>query len=200
MRFLISMILGTYLFSATSLQAGHTQSEGVYLGLTLARSTGNFVAAPEYKPGLSGGIYFNFPITGPLSWQAEISYAMKGYQIHHDDQDITATFTYIDFPILLKSRLLDTKYFRAAWLAGPALSMTIKNEQVTKSGSETTHTQFPSFHDYDIGLTAGLGCTLLAASQEFSLDLRHTWGLTDWLGEDDIFKNRVISILFGFSF
>jgi len=200
MRLLIKTMLGVILFSVTSLQAGRTQSEGMYIGLNLARSTGNFVAATEYKPGVTGGVYFTFPIVGPLSWQTEVSYAMKGYKIQHDNQEINATFTYLDFPILLKSRLVDTKYFRAAWILGPVISMTMKNEQVTKSDGETIRTQFPTFHDYDFGLTGGLSTTVIIDRHETSLDLRYTWGFSDWLGEDDTYKNRVFSILVGYSF
>ncbi|UCF06583.1 MAG: PorT family protein [bacterium] len=191
----------------------------ISLGAKVGMITANITQTPKeweqtksFKVGFMGGVYLNYAFNENFSIQPELLYTQKGVKDNLYDGfitiDLTASFDYIELPVLAKYTFTWKESFKPYIYAGPSFAATVSSELEVSALLLSTEIDFSDLtHVTDFGLVAGagfdyalgkgvlvfdtrfqIGFTNVILSGDFEID-----GSTQTIDEDD-FKN------FGFAF
>ena len=194
-------------------------SYGAKVGVIMANLTqtpAEWEQEQEYKAGFMGGVFLNYAFNEHFSLQPELLYTQKGVRDNLYDGfisiDLTASFDYVELPVLAIYTFLEEGGFRPFIYGGPNVSFTVSSELELSASILSTTVDFSSLtHVTDFGLVAGggveypfgkgtllmdarfqIGFTNVILSGDFEID-----GSTQTIDEDD-FKNYGFAILFGY--
>jgi hypothetical protein len=172
-------------------------SKGLIGGLNLATVGGT--DAPGGIKSLTGyaaGLYLELNIPGPISFEANALYSMKGSKTEVGSITYTDTYGYIDVPILVKY-FFPVPAISPCIYAGPMystlLSAKTKQEGGLLPGERDIKDAMPKS---DVGAVVGVGLGF----SSLRIDARYNLGLST-LDKSGTFKmyNRVISLYVGLS-
>ncbi len=161
--------------------------------------------------GLTIGPFFSVKTMERLVVQLEAIYTRKGAKgweygignggdILNDKLHQEYNIDYLEFPILAKLLLVKEKNVKPYLIAGPVISIKLKEHYKQKYQSTSANNSSDNFETTDYGLMAGGGLEL----NDFLVEVRINYGLgranktvnEDWLK----LKNRSISIGGGYHF
>jgi outer membrane protein OmpA-like peptidoglycan-associated protein len=129
----------------------------------------------EWKGGMVGGLWLNFPIGNTVSLQPNALYSRMGTRIQYSDvngvsQKVKQNLGYISLPVYLKINAGKS----LAFLVGPQFDFlagaNLKDENDNKTSNEG------DFNQFDFALTGGLQ---IMPNSPVSLTLRYMHGVTD---------------------
>ena len=88
------------LLTANNSEAQSTM--GFTFGTSFAKETfkeSSLSVKTKFKPGFTGGLYFNVPLYSGISWQPALNFVQKGYIIKDRDSKETMSFNYFEIPL-----------------------------------------------------------------------------------------------------
>ena len=136
-------------------------SVGVKGGRTYAGASFDDSFRSEARAGGIGGGFVSIPATDRLSVQIEVLYTRKGFStIGFLEEGAAARIPYLDFPVLLKLRLTESRgRVRPSLLAGPfwgtELACTTQGGIVDTEGSDSCDGRFRRRGTADVGFVFG---------------------------------------------
>ena len=196
-------------------------SYGAKVGMTLSNITqtpAGWEQDKSFKGGFTGGVFLNYSLTENFSLQPELLYTQKGVKDNLYEGfvtvDLTASFDYIELPVLAKYTFMPEKKFRPNIYGGPSVAFTMSSELEVSAFLFSAEIDFSDLtHVTDFGIVAGggfdyslgtgmiicdarfyLGFTNVILSGDFEID-----GSTQTIDEDD-FKNYGFSLMAGYAF
>ena len=192
---LFQMILSTPIYT------GELTGKGIKIGINLAKSTGGFISEPEYKLGFIGGVFIAYNISSLFSIQSEILFSMKGYRIDNQYYNwwTDVELNYLDIPIMAKMRILNKLLDETHIYGGPAFCYNLSAKYEFKLENIIDKGNLDDVNKFDFGLVFGSSTTFNLKAESIILDIRYNLGLISWDKTDGRYKNRVISIMVGYS-
>lgn len=164
--------------------------KGFKVGINLANISGEDVGDTETNTGPVLGAYVVLGITDRFSFQPEVLYSEKGWELF--DGVVKVNISYLDIPLLARLTLLSNSKTSLDFYLGPTFSIKLKGTMET-SGVETDFVVKKT----DFGVTFGADFRY----DQVIFEARFTQGLSsiDASAADLDFKNRVITFLVGLS-
>ena len=151
--------------------------------------------------GYNLGGFLEVPIgNGNIYFQPEILLIQKGGALSLNVADITTTINYIDVPILLKLKILNSNLFNVNVLGGPSFGYATNGEEVENGTVINLNFGEDNIKRFDVGIHAGAGLALELGSIAVVGDVRYLFGLSDLDGSDRAIKNRGILLSAGLQF
>ena len=151
--------------------------------------------------GYNLGGFLEIPIgNGNIYFQPEILLIQKGGSLSLNVSDIRTTINYIDVPILLKLKILNSNLFNVNVLGGPSFGYATNGEEVENGTVINLNFGEDNIKRFDVGIHAGAGLALELGSVAVIGDIRYLFGLSDLDGSDRAIKNRGILLSAGLQF
>ena len=151
--------------------------------------------------GYNLGGFLEIPIgNGNIYFQPEILLIQKGGSLSLNVSDIRTTINYIDVPILLKLKILNSNLFNVNVLGGPSFGYATNGEEVENGTVINLNFGEDNIKRFDVGIHAGAGLALELGSVALIGDVRYLFGLSDLDGSDRAIKNRGILLSAGLQF
>lgn len=181
------------LLVSSELFSGEFSSRGMKIGVNSARFTGKDIPGKgvQSMPGFSIGGFFSYKFNERFTLQPEILFTTKGSKINTiGDIYLTNLFAYFEFPVMAKISLYPESRLKPGFICGPALGF--KYFALNDTGI------LEDVRGTDLGLIAGFGIEYW----KLSFEIRLNQGLINFDTSEDelVLKNRVISIMMGYSF
>jgi outer membrane protein W len=217
-RIIVAIILAV---SISNVAIAGEISYGVKTGLIMSNLTQTpkeWNEAKSYKAGFTGGVFLNYAFNESFSLQPELLYTMKGVRSNLYDGlvsvDMTASFDYIELPVLAMYTFSSSRNFKPRIFAGPSFAYTVSSEIGVSAWIFSTSVDFSSLtHVTDFGLVAGAGFGYDLGKGTITFDARYELGFTNvimsgdfeingstqTISEDD-FKNCGFAFLVGYGF
>jgi hypothetical protein len=156
----------------------------------------------ESKWGLCAGGFVRFNISKTFAIQPEVLYTMKGAKIDSTVLRIKSKWefnlSYLEVPVIVKFMIPTPGGVKPNLYAGPSLAIKLSSKIKHEiPGWPVEEQDIEGMKDTDFGLIIGAGIDF----GKLMVDLRYVLGLTA-ISDDansDI-KNRVISLMIGYSF
>jgi hypothetical protein len=181
-------------------------SAGARIGMNLSGILGdtvNSIMAPRF--GITGGFFCSQWINDRLGLQEELGFSFRGESWKDPDKYISQIankyafrFTYIEVPVLVRWKFIKQENVRPVLYAGPLFAMPIIAESETLPGN--TEDMKEKTQPFDLGLTAGLSFEVKQGNAVIPIDIRYTWGATNYLKNPDYnleLHHSVVSISAG---
>jgi hypothetical protein len=153
----------------------------------------------ESKLGFCIGGFITFGISEMFAIQPEVLYSMKGSKaegiVLAESFKVEFNLSYLEIPVLLKVRIPTRGTVRPSIFAGPYLAIKLSGKSKIEYAGESEEEDLEDLKDTDIGLVLGAGIDF----GKLTVDLRYNLGITKIPEEDDV-KNKVISLMIGYSF
>jgi len=170
-------------------------AKGIKIGLNIANVTGDDVEINwENKTGFCAGGFLTFSLSDIFAIQPEAFFTMKGYKSEQEHDFYTSSVTYLEIPVLAKVFIPTGGNIKPNIFAGPSLGIKI-------SGADYKSTDFGLVFGGGIDFALGTGKFLVECRYSMSLSsvsIFEKGPMTERESED--VKNRVISIIVGYSF
>jgi len=178
-------------------QLGVGFSKGLIGGMNLATVSGDDVSKDVKSVSTyAAGIFLELNIPGPISFEANALYSMKGAKTEAGSITYTDTYTYIDVPVLLKFNLPFPAVSPSIY-AGPMYSTLLSAKTKQEGGllpGERDIKDAMAKSDLSAVVGIGLGFTALR------IDARYSMGLSASDKDGKLKRyNRVISLYVGLS-
>ncbi len=174
-------------------------SKGLIGGLNLA-TVGGTDAPSGIKSvtGYAAGVYLELNIPGPISFEANALYSMKGWKTEAGTLTVTETYGYVDVPILVKY-FFPVPAISPCIYAGPMYSTLLSAKRKFDGGGGVLSGETDikdAMSKSDVGAVVGVGLSF----SSLRIDARYNLGLST-LDKSGTFKmyNRVISLYVGLS-
>jgi hypothetical protein len=193
-------------------------------GINIGALTSNVTGTPEgwqdetsYRTTMTAGVVLNYAYNESFSLQPELLYASKGFigNLYEDewfDVDVTASFDYIEIPVLARYSFMPGGKFRPCIFAGPSLSYCMASELEISQWPASFDVDISSItHTTDFGVILGAGFGYDVGKGTLTFDIRYqncftnvvttgdfeVNGSTQTIDVDD-FKNYGFAFLVGF--
>ena len=162
-------------------------------GTTIPQETINgFTLGAVLEIGLSDNIFI----------QPEAMFVQKGSQFQVLNEDNKFNVNYLDIPILLKIKLINSNLFNINLLGGPSFGLALNGEETT--GNETIDINFGGENGlkrFDLGINAGGGVGINLGSIGVFGDIRYLFGVSDISDTNNReIKNKGLNISVGLMF
>lgn len=163
-------------------------SYGVNMGALVSNVTGTpegWEEAKSYVTTFTGGVLLNYAVNESFSVQPEIVYTSKGFvgNIYEDewfDVDATASFDYIEIPVLARYAFMPGKKFRPCVFAGASLSYCMASEVEISQWPASVSVDISSLtHTTDFGAVLGAGFGYDVGKGTLTFDFRYQRGFTN---------------------
>ena len=142
--------------------------------------------------GLGGNIYL----------QPEAVFIQKGTKLKVVNDDNKINVNYLDVPILLKIKLLNSNLLNINLLGGPSFGLALNGEET--AGGETVDINFGGENGlkrFDLGINAGGGVGVNFGSVGVFGDVRYLFGVSDISdAADREIKNKGLNLSVGLMF
>lgn len=184
------VFLSLALVAGISATASAQATFGVKAGVVAADVTGDDVSDTENRFGFQVGGAANIAFSDLISFQPELLYSQKGFQIK---DFATTTFHYIDLPLLLNVNA-GGLFFEG----GPQLGYLAGQTTKFESSAIPDVTDTEGLRKLDIGYIAGLGYKLESG---LSVGIRYNGGITSLDDEGDAkARNSAFQFQLGYFF
>lgn len=194
-----SALLLTAGVSTASAQAvGPHASWGVLAGANFAKFSD--AAGADTRTGVVVGLSADFQLPSHFGVEIDGLYSQQGAKETVDGSDLTLHLDYVAVPVLLRYNFPTHTPVRPFVVLGPQVGFRVKCE-VTAGSESASCTDFAGENakSVDFSGTAGAGLGFKVGKEELSVQARYNMGFTK-IFEDSDSKNRVFSVLAGFSF
>lgn len=195
------------LMSPNNIYAQSITAKGVKVGLNLANISGiNIEPELKLKLGYTVGGFIVVGINDNIGIRPEVLYSMRGTKFEWEFWGTIYkgryNLNYLEIPVLLQYTLTVDGSFKPNLLIGPALGIKLSAKAKVEGGEEEDIME--SMKSMDFGVILGAGAVL---NNRITFEVRYNIGLSSieknvprnyWIDPYD-FKNRVISIILGFS-
>jgi len=179
---------------------------GLKAGLNIADYKGGWPDTGS-KMGFCGGAFITCSINEMFAVQTEFLFSMKGanlgeivrtdeFGIMIETSTIREVLNYLEIPVLGKLSLLPQNRVKPNLFAGPSFALKLSGKH--KVGSQETNME--NLKDTDYGLVFGGGVDFELGPGGLTVDARYNLGLTKIYDSGIDVKNRVISVMLGYSF
>ncbi len=187
-------------FSYVQAQISFGLKGGVNLAQQNIKDVGLDLDSDEIT-GYNLGAFLEVPVgNGNIYFQPEILLIQKGGDLKLDVTDVKTTINYIDVPILLKLKILNSNLFNVNVLGGPSFGYATNGEQVENGTIIKLNFGEDNIQRFDVGIHAGGGLGIELGSLTLIGDARYLFGLSDLDGSDRAIKNKGIMISAGLQF
>ena len=150
------------------------------------------IGIPMFPVGIETGLYYSQQGT-----TFDITETFDGMPVRMDG---TIKLDYLTIPVLAKVNFGPPGPFSPHILAGPYAAFVLNaEEEFSSNGQSETVDISDDVESLDFGLTLGLGADFNLMVTTISVQGRYSFGLSD-IFEDEGSKNRVISLVAGFTF
>jgi len=218
-RFLVAAIAALIVLGGGA--AAGELSFGAKAGLMVADITetpSDWAQEKSSKIGFAGGVFANYAFDERFSVQPELLYTQRGVTDNLYDGfvavDLTASFDYVELPVLLKYAFPLGGSFKPFICAGPCVAFTLSSELELSASVLSATVDFSSLtHVTDFLLVAGAGFEVPVGKASLVFDARFTRGFTNVILsgdfevngstrtiEEDDFKNYGFSFTLGYRF
>lgn len=200
------IVLSVALLAGAATAANAQATLGLKAGVVAATVSGDNTEEADNRFGFQVGATANFGINDMFSFQPELLYSQKGFQLEAEDSGVNleskTTFHYIDLPLLARLNA-GGLFFEAGpqfgYLVGRKTETEFSGGGVSGSGSDD---DLDGFRKLDVGYIAGLGYQLESG---LSLGVRYNGGITNIFDVDDEndadkVRNSVFQFQVGYSF
>ena len=184
-----------------SVMQGQRVKFGVKTGLNIATIHGSNVSNSEMIPRAYFGGYLNLDIANKFHFQPELIYSLQGYKMsnYYAYNNIKDHLNYINLPLIFQYDVAKKIYVETGpqigYLCGRKLSYTTNN--YFYGSSNTSSTDASGLNKIDFGLNIGAGYRI---NHKFGISSRFFYGITNFAGGDDKFKNETIQIGANYNF
>jgi len=153
--------------------------------------------------GFTFGAVLEIGITDNIFLQPEAVFIQKGSELNTSITGLTTNVNYLDIPILLKIKLLNTDLLNINLLGGPSFGLALNGEEAI-TGGQTIDVNFGGENGlkrFDLGINAGGGVGINLGSIGVFGDVRYLFGISD-ISEDANreIKNRGLNLSVGLLF
>ncbi len=152
--------------------------------------------------GFTLGAVLEIGLGGNIFLQPEAVFIQKGSEIQALTEDNKINVNYLDIPILLKMKIINSNVFNVNLLAGPSLGLALNGEETM--GGQTIDVNFggeDGLKRFDLGLNAGGGIGLNLGSIGVFGDVRYLFGLSNISeAESREIKNKGLNLSVGLMF
>jgi hypothetical protein len=163
--------------------------------------------------GFQGGFFAGFDLSPRLQIQPEILYAVRGVDgsqtYLYDEIIFRAKIHYLEFPLLLKYRILAREAFSPVVVVGPYAALKLKTEKETRIWKVKEAGELANVKDVDFGLLFGLGMEHHFGPGRALFELRFGIGLHSVMnalpgtvslyGDRDHIRNVHLSVMIGYA-
>ena len=165
---------------------------------------------------LSFGFHLStFFLKGRFGLHPEINYLSRGIKTRESalGQEVTSRYTisYLEIPVLLIYRISLGGRIEARPLLGPYIGIPLKSKEIQTAGGQTNKRDLgDNLKNPDIGLVLGMQMGFLMDRTLLFLDVRFNLGFLNIskniqdvsydFNEEDVFRNRSLSMSIGFAF
>jgi len=212
MKKLLAVLMFVLLAASLARASAGITRIGLMVGANLASLTRTEQSLDwKTKLDFSGGAFLTFSLADFLAIEPEIFYSKKGSSYREDiDNGVLTTsigLAYLDFPLLVKFYVPmgEEGRFRPMLFAGPYLGWKIRSKldltfEDFYGPVGETH-DFTGLKNTDTGLVVGGGIDLdVKGGGKFIIDVRYSTSFATISKTEAGMKNRVFSILIGYSF
>lgn len=153
--------------------------------------------------GFTLGAVLEIGITDNIFIQPEAIFLQKGSELNTSLTNLKTNVNYLDIPVLLKIKLLNTKLLNINLLGGPSFGLALNGEETT-AGGQTVDINFGGDNGlkrFDLGINAGGGVGVNLGSIGVFGDVRYLFGVSD-ISEDANreIKNKGLNLSVGLIF
>lgn len=198
-------LASTFLFPG-AVFGGRLTEIGLKAGLNVADYSGDRPDT-DSKMGFCGGAFITCSINEMFAVQTEFLFSMKGAKLGEkvrtdeygniiETSSIRDVLNYLEIPVLGKLSVLPQGRVRPNLFAGPFFALKLTGKH--KVGSQETDLE--NLKDTDYGLVVGGGADFEFGQGQLTVDARYTLGLAKIYDSPIDEKNRVISVMLGYSF
>ncbi len=182
-----------------SLHAGEI-GFGVKGGLNISDLYGEDVSSVAYRLGFCGGGFVALDFGQVFAFQPEVLYSMKGGEVANvGGVDVTMVLHYIEVPLIAKLVLPLEGGVLPNVFVGPTFGIALSGLTRAEGFWGVQETSIDDLNPVDVGMAFGVGFDVDIGSGALVLDVRYTLGLGSAIVDQDT-RNRVISIMLGYSF
>ncbi|MCU4176502.1 porin family protein [Carboxylicivirga sp. N1Y90] len=174
---------------------------GLKLGVNLANGSGEGFKDTDNRIAPAFGGFVRVPMAERLVFQPEVIYSPQGSKETAVEEginiDVTTTFDYLNFPLMLKYYLDKGLNFQFGPQVGYLISSKVKMEFLGRKVDVDVKDQFKNL---DFGINFGVGYDL---DMGLGFDLRYNLGLTDIVDSNEIDtdgKHGVVQFTAGYAF
>jgi hypothetical protein len=194
-----SALLLTAGVSTASAQAvGPHAQWGVLAGANFAKLSD--ADGIDTRTGVVVGLSADFHLANHFGVEIDGLYSQQGAKENGDGDDLTLHLDYVAVPVLLRYNFPTNSTVRPFVVLGPQVGFRVKCE-ASAGGESASCEDFAGENakSVDFSGTAGAGIGFKVGKEELSLQARYNLGFTK-VFEDSDSKNRVFSVMAGFSF
>ena len=196
----ILLFISLLSFNYVAAQVSFGLKGGVNLAQQNIQDIGLDIDSDEIT-GYNLGGFLEVPIgNGNIYFQPEILFIQKGGSLSLNVADIRTTINYIDVPILLKLKIINSNLFNVNVLGGPSFGYATNGEEAENGTIINLNFGEDNIKRFDVGIHAGAGLGLELGSVALIGDVRYLFGLSDLDGSDRAIKNRGILLSAGLQF
>ena len=187
--------------STASAQAPHAQW-GVLAGANFAKLSD--VDGIDTRTGVVVGLSADFSLANNFGVEIDGLYSQQGAKESGEGDDLTLHVDYVAVPVLLRYNFPTHSTVRPFVVLGPQVGFRVKCEASVGSDSASCDDfAGENAKSVDFSGTVGAGLGFKVGKEELSLQARYNMGFTNVFsdsGSDTKPKNKVISVMAGFSF
>ncbi len=193
---LLLLMIPTYAQISFGLKGGVNVAEFSFKdqGTTIPQSSIN---------GFTFGAVLEIGITDNIFIQPEAVFIQKGSELNTSITGLTTNVNYLDIPLLLKIKLLNSKLLNINLLGGPSFGLALNGEEAI-TGGQTIDVNFggeDGLKRFDLGINAGGGVGVNLGSIGVFGDIRYLFGVSDISeGANREIKNRGLNLSIGLMF
>jgi len=198
-------LIATFLFPGAVFGRKLTEI-GLKAGLSIADYKGGWPDTDSQK-GFCGGAFITCSINEMFAVQTEFLFSMKGADLGEkvrtdefgniiETSSVREVLNYLEIPVLGKLSVLPQSCVKPNLFAGPSFALKLSGKH--KVGSQETDIEY--LKDTDYGLVLGGGVDFELGQGQLTVDARYTLGLAKIYDSGMDVKNRVISVMLGYSF
>jgi len=178
-------------------------SYGIKAGINIANLHGT--GSTYSRIGFCGGCFAILKLTDVFVVQPEALYTQKGTKwgralMLPGTLQVVSKLNYFEMPILLKMILPDKGNVKPHLFVGPYFGLNVSAKDRIEVNGEIREEDIENAQGTEFGMVFGGGLDFILRTGRIVFDGRYTVGLTTTLEESIETRNRVISIMLGYSF
>ena len=131
--------------------------------------------------GFTFGAVLEVGITDNIFIQPEAVFIQKGSELNTSITNLETNVNYLDIPVLLKIKLINTKLLDINLMGGPSFGLALNGEETT-AGGQTVDINFGGENGlkrFDLGINAGAGVGVNLGSIGVFGDVRYLFGVSN---------------------
>jgi len=206
MRFIVNKAYVITLFLTILVGAAEGMSYGIKAGMNIANWHGDHAGGMDSRLGFCGGGFVVLGLTDIFVIQPEALYTQKGvkWEIRLNPQGYlkaTLEYDYIEIPLLFKLVSPVKGGVKPNFLVGPYFAINVNAKEKIEETSTPTELDYGELvKDIEFGIVLGGGVDFPLEKGKIVFDGRYTLGLTTTSEEGWDLKNKVVSLMLGYSF